>query len=211
MKQIYTEYGYYEGNHVNLFILKNILKDFIRCFTNKYVILKCKSIWGVKEKITKENLKSGIYTSFYIDYFNKRSSYIGLNTYFKGIPCLPHGVYGIFISDKAKIGENCVIFQNATIGSNTLEGTKSYGSPEIGDNCYIGAGAKIIGNVKIGNNVRIGANAIVTTDIPDNSTVVLEKPRIIKKENQDNRYIKIIGKNKYYYKDGFFKKVVDKK
>ena len=93
-----------------------------------------------------------------------------------------------------------------TIGSNTLEDTKKYGSPEIGDNCYIGAGAKIIGNVKIGNNVRIGANAIVTTDIPDNSTVVLEKPRIIKKEHQDNRYIKIIGQNKYYYKDGFFKK-----
>ena len=206
MKPIYTEYGYYNGNHVNLFILKNILKDFIRIFTNKYVILKYKNIWEVKNKINKNNLKSGIYTSYYIDYFNKHSSYIGINTTFKGIPCLPHGFYGIFISDKAIIGQNCVIFQNVTIGSNTLEQTKKQGSPTIGDNCYIGAGAKIIGNVKIGNNVRIGANAIVTTDIPDNSTVVLEHPRIIKKENQDNRYIKIIGNEKYYYENGNYKK-----
>lgn len=53
------------------------------------------------------------------------------------------------------------------------------GAPTIGNNCLIGAGAKIIGNVRIGNNVRIGANAIVVDDIPDNCTVVMNKPRVI--------------------------------
>ena len=48
-----------------------------------------------------------------------------------------------------------------------------------GDNRLKGAGAKIIGNVKIGNNVRIGANCCVTVDVPDNATVVMDKPRII--------------------------------
>lgn len=207
MKNIYTEYGYYSGKHVNLFMFKNIIKDFLRIFTNKYVIFKCKSIWGVRDRIVSKNLRSGIYTSFYIDYFNKHSSYVGLNTVFKGIPCLPHGFYGVFISDKAVIGKNCVIFQGVTIGSNTLEGSSNFGSPVIGDNCYIGAGAKIIGNVKIGDNVRIGANAIVTTDIPSNSTVVLEKPRIISKKKQDNRFIKCIGLKKYYFDDGLFYEV----
>lgn len=207
MKNIYTEYGYYNGKHVNLFMLENIFKDFLRVFTNKYVLLKCKSIWGVRDKIIKNNLRSGIYTSYYIDYFNKHNSYVGLNTTFKGIPCLPHGFNGIFISDKAVIGRNSVIFQGVTIGSNTLENTKSNGSPVIGDNCYIGAGAKIIGNVKIGDNVRIGANAVVTCDVPSNSTVVLEKPRIITKKNNDNRFIKCIGDNKYYFDDGYFKKM----
>jgi serine acetyltransferase len=38
--------------------------------------------------------------------------------------------------------------------------------------------------------VRIGANCVVTTDIPDNATVVLERPRIIIKDTpQDNRFI----------------------
>ena len=88
-------------------------------------------------------------------------------------------MYGIFISNKAKIGRDCVIFQQVTIGSNTLEDSKHKGYPVIGNNVYIGAGAKIIGNVHIGNNCRIGANAVVVDDVPDNSVVVLERPRII--------------------------------
>ncbi len=102
----------------------------------------------------------------------------------------PHGLSGIFISRGATIGNNCTIFHQVTIGSNTLADSKKSGAPTIGDNCYIGAGAKIIGNVHIGNNVRIGANAIVTMDIPDNATVVLEKPRIIvHNEKRDNSFV----------------------
>jgi serine O-acetyltransferase len=55
------------------------------------------------------------------------------------------------------------------------------GGPIIGNNVFIGAGAKIIGNIKIGNNVRIGASCVVVEDIPDNCTVVMHKPRIIQK------------------------------
>ena len=53
------------------------------------------------------------------------------------------------------------------------------GAPTIGDNVYIGPGAKIFGAIHIGNNVRIGANCVVFEDVPDNATVVLPKPRII--------------------------------
>lgn len=82
------------------------------------------------------------------------------------------------------------IFHQVTIGSNTLKYSKTFGVPKIGNNVYIGAGAKIIGKVIIGDNVRIGANAVVTTDIPNNATVVLEKPRIIKNsDKRDNRFV----------------------
>lgn len=101
----------------------------------------------------------------------------------------PHGITGIFISSGAQIGLNCVIFHQVTIGSNTLKNSKQYGAPRIGDNVYIGTGAKIIGNVYIGNNVRIGANAVVVTDIPDNATVVNQPSRvIIKNGNRDNSF-----------------------
>ena len=56
------------------------------------------------------------------------------------------------------------------------------GGPTIGDNCLIGVGAKIIGNITIGNNVKIGANAVVFEDVPDDATVVLNKPRMIIKK-----------------------------
>ena len=94
---------------------------------------------------------------------------------------MPHGLYGVFISKDAVIGENCVIFHQVTIGSNSIEGSKHYGAPKIGNNVYIGAGAKIIGGITIGDNVNIGANCIVFSDIPSNSTVVMNAPRIIQK------------------------------
>lgn len=91
----------------------------------------------------------------------------------------PHSFSGIYISTDSSVGEGCTIYQQVVIGSNKVKSSKGYGAPVIGNNVLIGAGAKIIGNVKIGNNVRIGANCCVTCDIPDNATVVMEKPRII--------------------------------
>ena len=102
---------------------------------------------------------------------------------------LPHGGNGIFISRGACIGENCTIFQQVTIGSNTLKESKNKGVPVIGNNVYIGAGAKIIGNVIVGDNVRIGANAIVTLDIHSNATVVMNHPRVIIKEQSNNKFV----------------------
>lgn len=83
----------------------------------------------------------------------------------------PNGLYGIFISSEAAVGTNCVIFQQVTIGADTLPDSESAGFPTIGNHVYIGPGAKIIGNVTIGDNARIGANCCVTTDVPPNSTV----------------------------------------
>lgn len=109
---------------------------------------------------------------------------------FGGKPVFPHGLNGIFISASAKLGTGCVIFHQVTIGSNSLPDSKGQGFPTLGNNVYIGCGAKIIGNVHIGNNVRIGANCVITEDIPDNATVVLERPRIlVRQKPQDNRFI----------------------
>lgn len=114
------------------------------------------------------------------------------------IPCIeeispfvtPHGLAGIFISYGAKIGTGCTIFHQVTIGANTLPDSRGQGAPTIGENVYIGAGAKIIGSVTIGNNVRIGANAVVAFDVPDNATVVQESPRVIlRDEPRDNTFI----------------------
>lgn len=77
---------------------------------------------------------------------------------------------GIIVSSQSKIGNNCNISQGVTIGQ--VNRGKNKGYPILGDNVYIGAGAKIIGNIKIGNNVAIGANCVVTKDIPDNGVVV---------------------------------------
>lgn len=117
------------------------------------------------------------------------NAFIPLQVSFAERPTMPHGISGVFISSGAQIGKNCTIFHQVTIGSNTLPDSAGCGAPVIGDNVYIGCGAKIIGNVTIGDNVRIGANCVVTTDIPANCTVVLEKPRIIQKRKNINTFI----------------------
>lgn len=139
-------------------------------------------IINIKNKINSKNIITRkIHTEILKTYCWLEGSYIGVNAEISNKIILPHGMKSIFISGGAKIGNNCTIYQQVTIGSNLIVGSKSYGFPTIGNNCIIGAGAKIIGNVTIGDNVRIGANAVVVEDIPSNSIVVLNKPRIIKK------------------------------
>lgn len=83
---------------------------------------------------------------------------------------MPHP-HGIVISPYAHIGESVTIYHQVTIGAN--EHKVNYkNAPTIGNNVYIGAGAKLIGDIKIGDNVVIGANAVVTKDVPDGYTVV---------------------------------------
>lgn len=45
-------------------------------------------------------------------------------------------------------------------------------SPRLGDDVFIGAGAKVLGAITIGSRVRIGANAVVLKDVPDDVTAV---------------------------------------
>lgn len=66
---------------------------------------------------------------------------------------------------RGTLGRNCSIGQGVTIGSKGAG--RSDGWPEIGDNVYIGAGAKIIGRIRVGANVVVGANAVVVKDVPD--------------------------------------------
>ena len=83
------------------------------------------------------------------------------------------------MSHSAKIGKNCTILQNVTIGS-------SKGSaPTVGENCVIGAGAVLIGGIKVGNNCKIVANCTVFKDVPDNTTVVCQAPRYICNRESD--------------------------
>jgi serine O-acetyltransferase len=42
----------------------------------------------------------------------------------------------------------------------------------IGDNVYIGPGAKLFGAIVVGDNAAIGANCVVTRDVPENGVVV---------------------------------------
>lgn len=98
---------------------------------------------------------------------------IPLNCEIGGGLLIPHP-NGIVIHPDVKIGVNCLIFQQVTIG--TRDGP---GVPVIGGHVDIGAGAKILGPIRVGPHARIGANAVVLTDVPTGALAVGVPARII--------------------------------
>jgi serine O-acetyltransferase len=87
---------------------------------------------------------------------------------------------GIIVNPMSKIGKNCNISHNVTIGA-SIRG-KSKGYPTIGDNVFIGPGAKIFGDITIGDNCAIGANAVVTKSFSANSVIGGVPAKLISKD-----------------------------
>lgn len=85
---------------------------------------------------------------------------------------------GVVIGETCIIGDNVTLFHGVTLGGTGKEKGKRH--PTIGNNVFIGSGAKILGNITIGNNVKIGANSVILESIPDNVTVVGIPGKIIK-------------------------------
>ena len=90
---------------------------------------------------------------------------------------IDHGM-GVVIGETAIVGDNVTMYHGVTLGGTGKEKGKRH--PTIGDNVFIGSGAKLLGNIKIGNNVKIGANAVVLKDVPDNVTIVGIPAKIVK-------------------------------
>ena len=84
-----------------------------------------------------------------------------------------HCYSGIFLP-RTKAGVNLTVNQEVTVG-----GAFQGGQPVMGDNVFLGAGAKVIGKIRIGNNVIVGANSLVVADVPDNCTVVGVPARVV--------------------------------
>jgi serine O-acetyltransferase len=95
-------------------------------------------------------------------------SEIHLHTQIGGGLRLPHPT-GIIIHQHAKIGPNCMIFQQVTLAS----------AVELGGHVDLGAGAKIMGPLKIGDHVTVGANSVVTRDIESGQTVAGVPARVL--------------------------------
>ena len=75
----------------------------------------------------------------------------------------------VILHSDVVMGENCSVGPGVVIGT---RGLGNQGVPAIGNDVYIGVGAKVLGGIKIGNRARIGANAVVVNDVPEGATAV---------------------------------------
>lgn len=92
----------------------------------------------------------------------------------------------IYINSKSKIGKNLRIQSGVTIGGSSINPDKY---ANIGDNVYIGTGAKIIGGVTIADKVAIGANAVVVKDILEPATTHVGIPSHKSSDHSSEFYI----------------------
>ncbi len=87
---------------------------------------------------------------------------------------------GVVINGSVRGGKNIYIEHQVTIGAERNQ------SPTLGNDIFLGAGAKIIGAVTIGDGARIGANAVVVDDVPPHATAVGVPARVVRVSNPES-------------------------
>lgn len=92
------------------------------------------------------------------------------NVFGPGLHIVHYGT--IVVHPDARVGRNCRLHPSTSIGDYN-------GVPRLGDNVYIGPGAKIYGSVTLGNNVAVGANAVVNKSFGSNVTLGGVPARIV--------------------------------
>ena len=99
---------------------------------------------------------------------------------------IDHGT-GVVIGETCHIGENVKLYQGVTLGALSFEradnGELVHGNykrhPTLKDSVVVYANATILGGATIvGERAVIGSNTWITESVPDDTTVVLEKPRL---------------------------------
>lgn len=110
----------------------------------------------------------------------------------------------ITLGDHANLGFHCEVFSGSTVtvGRHALFAAQAYlvgGGHEfeardaavidqprtsrgivLGDNVWLGAGAKVLDGVRIGSDVVVGANAVVTSDLPDGAIAAGVPARVLR-------------------------------
>lgn len=74
------------------------------------------------------------------------------------------------------IGDRVGIMQDVTLGT----AVERDGAPIVGNDVFIGAGAKVLGPVRIGDRARIAANSLVIADVPADTTAIGVPARILR-------------------------------
>lgn len=99
-------------------------------------------------------------------------------------PGLSIAHYGtIVVNSGARVGANCRLHVGVNIG--TSAGATS-AAPVLGDNCYIGPGAKLFGAITIGDNTAIGANAVVNHDFAEGGVTLGGVPAKVISDNSSD-------------------------
>ena len=132
-------------------------------------------------------------------YFGIRLGFsIPINVFDYGLRINHYGT--IVVNTKARIGKWCDIHACVNIGESLDKK-----APCLGDNCWIGPGAKLFGGITIGNGVMIGAGSVVNKSFTENNITIVGVPARKIKDTGDPYHrmwwISMLGTSLTYEKD----------
>ncbi len=139
-------------------------------------------VWNFQKCLRKaeyyQNSKSGLLSKIIFAITMKRYALLSvklgfdipLNTFGPGLS-IPH--YGtIVVNHNVRVGANCRLHVCTNIGASA--GVDK--APQLGDNCYIGPGAKLYGDISLPDNVIIGANSTVNKTFTESGISIAGTP-----------------------------------
>ena len=93
---------------------------------------------------------------------------------------IQHGFSTIVSAER--IGENCRIYQQVTIGF------KSEHAPVLEDNVSVSCGAKVLGGITLAKDSLVGAGAVVLKDVPERAIVGGVPAKVIRYKDENELY-----------------------
>ena len=91
---------------------------------------------------------------------------------------IQHGFATIISAQK--IGENCRIYQQVTVGY------KGEFSPVLGDNVSVACGAKVLGDITMHDHSLAAAGAVVVKDVPERAIVAGVPAKVLGYKDENN-------------------------
>ena len=178
-KESYLEY--LEKDRLRLGIKKNVsifLNPFeidLEIWKFQKALRKCEYLYNTDNKTIFWKIRK----LFAAMYFKKLSCKLGFtippNCFGPGLRILHRGT--IIVNGQCNIGENCTINACVNIGNQAGYNDKV---PCIGNNVYLGPGAKLFGDIYIADGCAVGANAVVNKSFIELNSVIVGIPAIQK-------------------------------
>lgn len=161
----------------------------------KYPKIFSDEIWKFQIRLRKyEYSKNCLTSKIHIPYriwckvlFKHMSIKLGFtippNVFDRGLSIAHYGT--IVVNSNAKVGKNCRIQESVNIGSTSGSSL----APIIGDNVFIGSGAKIIGDIKISDDIAIGAGAVVVNSHTERGITIAGVPAKKISNNSSHKFM----------------------
>ena len=157
--------------------------DKLKLKDRSYNFIFGKELWRFQQLLRKveyyKNCKRSLFWKPYYAYlwrkFLKQQLKLGFfirpNCFGPGLSIRHFGT--LIVNPHARIGYNCRIYPCVVIG---CQAGFSDLAPTIGNNVYIGPGAKIFGQITIADGIAIGANAVVKKSFKEKNITIAGVP-----------------------------------